>query len=1012
MTFRILFAALSVFSLTSFVFSASAQSGEVYGPGPSIERVRELFAEDMYEAAAAEIDLLRSEYPDMDGLLRSEIEVYALFCNIFLGRPNVDALVLEFEDKYHYAPELALARFFYARHYFDKQDYVKALTVFDSLENSLLPRDAALEYVFDKAYCCMRVGRTGDARAGFSEITAMEHNPYTVQSTYYLAYINYTDKDFGKALELFCTISNDDRYGPSSRYYMLESKLMLKDYAYVVENGASVAGAVSQDMRPKVARMVSEAYYALGEPEQAKKWFESYSSSGAGLTRKDNYYFGVISYSLEAYYAAADAFSKVAGEKDSLAQSAFYYMGNSYLRLKNKVAAMEAFKNASLMDFDDGTRRDALFQYAKLSFDLNSDITPFMAFLEAYPDAEESDEIHSYMATAYLIRKDYKEALAALGGIKYPTPEMTLNLQKAAFFRGMQLMGIHSYNDAAEMFALSVENGGYNGPLELLARFWMAEACYRSGRTDKAMEINASLILNPRFRTTREYSTALFNQGYCYFDNQDYVEARKYFSQFLDLHYSDMDMILEARLRLADTYFMMRDYASAAKIYEEVSIMNYRSSAIVYAAYYGALSYGLMSDYGKKIKALEGILDERGDTLLYSKAVYELGRTYVQTGEISKAEKCFNYMINEVGDPLYVPKAYIELAMIASNRGDYDKALSCLTLIVEKHPVGEDTENALAMIESIYQTRNEPEEYLAYLNRIGLSSIKDADEREEMIFNAAERIFLSRDYSRACISLTDFIDRYPDGDRALQACFYLAESLSALGRKEEAADAYLKVMSARDGAFAELATLHYADICYGLERYPEAAAAYESLLSVARLENNRHEALLGRMRAYYRDGKYISAIDAASALAATPAGARDNRIETDYISAKSMLALGRREEALPILERLSENCLLEEGAEAAYLLIQDAYDLGEFDRAETLVYSFSDSGTSHLYWLAKSFIVLGDSFAEREEWEQAMATFESIRDGYEPKDGSDDIFSQVDMRIDRLKEIMKDLQEK
>jgi hypothetical protein len=40
------------------------------------------------------------------------------------------------------------------------------------------------------------------------------------------------------------------------------------------------------------------------------------------------------------------------------------------------------------------------------------------------------------------------------------------------------------------------------------------------------------------------------------------------------------------------------------------------------------------------------------------------------------------------------------------------------------------------------------------------------------------------------------------------------------------------------------------------------------------------------------------------------------------------------------------------GAEAAYLIILDSYDKGEFEAVEEKVYAFSDAGTGQVYWLA------------------------------------------------------------
>ena len=128
--------------------------------------------------------------------------------------------------------------------------------------------------------------------------------------------------------------------------------------------------------------------------------------------------------------------------------------------------------------------------------------------------------------------------------------------------------------------------------------------------------------------------------------------------------------------------------------------------------------------------------------------------------------------------------------------------------------------------------------------------------------------------------------------------------------------------------------------------------------------------------------------------------------EAEYIKAKSYLASSRRDEALTILERLSADVSGAYGAEAAYILIQDAYDRGDFEEVEKKVYAFSDAGSGQTYWLAKCFIILGDSFVESGELKQAKATFESVRDGYEPSKEGDDVQDNVLMRLRKLDEMI------
>ena len=91
------------------------------------------------------------------------------------------------------------------------------------------------------------------------------------------------------------------------------------------------------------------------------------------------------------------------------------------------------------------------------------------------------------------------------------------------------------------------------------------------------------------------------------------------------------------------------------------------------------------------------------------------------------------------------------------------------------------------------------------------------------------------------------------------------------------------------------------------------------------------------------------------------------------------------------------------------MLIQDAYDQGRYEEVEKKVYSFADAAGDQSYWLAKAFIVLGDSFAERDNYEQAKATFESILNGYQPAAGTaDDVLDNVRMRLGKLQNLMNE----
>ena len=81
----------------------------------------------------------------------------------------------------------------------------------------------------------------------------------------------------------------------------------------------------------------------------------------------------------------------------------------------------------------------------------------------------------------------------------------------------------------------------------------------------------------------------------------------------------------------------------------------------------------------------------------------------------------------------------------------------------------------------------------------------------------------------------------------------------------------------------------------------------------------------------------------------------------------------------------------------------------EFQDVEDKVYAFSDSASGQTYWLAKSFVVLGDSFADRGEFKQAKATFESIKEGYAGSSEDDDVLEAVNMRLSKIETVMNEM---
>ncbi|MBR5073425.1 MAG: tetratricopeptide repeat protein, partial [Bacteroidales bacterium] len=409
----------------------------------------------------------------------------------------------------------------------------------------------------------------------------------------------------------------------------------------------------------------------------------------------------------------------------------------------------------------------------------------------------------------------------------------------------------------------------------------------------------------------------------------------------------------------------------------------------------------------KKVDALSRVRKASPSANFWPEAMYELGRAYVDLDRNDVAAECFESLRTNAKDGTYVTRALIELGMLARNNRQYDKALGYYKQVVSDLPKNEYTNDAMLAIESIYQSMGEPEAYLAYAESVGDGTAKTEAEKEQIYFNSAEQVFLSGNYQKALTSLQKYFDEYPSGARVTEARFYEAECYMNLGQKENAVDSYAKVMTAPDaGSFLEPAILNYSVLSYGLEHYSDAYNGYTMLREKARMDDNVFAAKVGMMRSAYRAKDYRDALAAVDGVKADSRCDEALGREADFVKAKSLMGTSQRAAAMDIFRRLAAKPSTDEGAEAAYTLIQSTYDEGNFDSVEKMVYDFAaDAGTQN-YWLAKAFIVLGDAFAEQDNFKQAKATFESIANGYESTGPEDDVLDAVAMRLEKLSQMM------
>lgn len=962
----------------------------------TLERALELYHGGLY---AQSMNILQSspeygEDPMVDG--------YAALCAIRLKVNGYETMVDNYLGKYQSSSLCEDLRLQKAYDYFDKVAYAEAYEMFCSVNRKHVPKVEMAEFVFKQGYSLYKIqGPQSEAVFLFKEVDGMPLNDYSASAQYCLGYIRYLQHNIDEAQSWFEKAAIDERYASICNYYIIICRYEQKDYDFILDKGVAMYEdhKIPMDRKQHLARLISEAYLVRGDKVRAMEFYNQ-SDDGGVKSRADYFFAGSLMYATQDYKGAIRNFDLMPAKTDSLGQIALYQTALSYLGLKNKVAATGAFKSACELEHDKSITEDAMFNYAKLSFDVNGDTKPFAAYLARYSDKVRGEKIYSYMALTSLHDKDYNAAIEYYDMIDNLDDVQKNNYVHANYLLGAQMLQKGSYRNAVQcMEAVAYYVPDYD-VLNQLARYNLGEAYYRNGRFADARKQFHDLYNESAMMGMPQHDLLAYNVAYSFYKMQDYSNAATWFANYSNA-FPSSDVAADALVREGDCLFLLEDYSKAAEVYRKAA-SSVDTQKEIYPAYQAALSYGLSKNMDTKLAILEEVKSADPAAPYYQEALFELGKTQQAKKKSADAVQTFNMLYERAGSDDFKAKAMLELGSICRQKKEYAQSLDYYKKVVADYAGTSYADDALLAIESVYKSRNQVGEYLKYLDAIGQGGGKSEADRQDMIFKNAEQIFYNGDYPKAVAALREFKETYPQSERNVLADNYIAESYLKMGDKVQASDAYALVMSCDSTELGRKASLSYARINFELGNYADAYKAYIRLDDAAD-STVLTEVRSGAMRSAYRIKEYDDAIVSADKIVSNQAVDPVLLREASMIKAKSLMATSRREEAFAVLGPLAGDPTSDEGAEAAYMCIQDAYDKGEFDRVSDAVQAMVAAKARNRYYIAKAFIVLGDAYADQGNMKQAEATFESVLKAYNVTD--DGIHADVQMRLDKIKEM-------
>ncbi|MGY5851354.1 tetratricopeptide repeat protein [Salegentibacter sp. F14] len=960
-------------SVSGFPQQSAAYTHEL----ADFNRALELYNNQQYLAAQNLFDEVKEETEDEK--IKGDCAYYIANAAVRLNQPGADRLMERFVTRYPTSTKTNTAYIDVADYYFGTGKYALARKWYDKVDEKSMSRKDRERYYFNNGYAYFRANQYEQAKTYLERVR--DSKEYGSQAKYYIGYMAYEGDDYQEANENFEQVKDNERYSENLSYFQADMNFKLGNFEEAIKLGKEQLPNSTRIEQSELNKIIGESYFNLQQYQEAIPYLKEYRGMRGRWNNTDYYQLGYAYYKQGDYQSAVSEFNKIINGKNAVAQNAYYHLAQSYLNLDKKQQALNAFKNASEMDFNAKIKEDASLNYAKLSYEIgNSYESPsqvLINFLENYPDSEAKPEVETLLIDSFITSKNYEEAMRLLENNRNFSDKQAY--QKVAYYYGLELYEEGDYHEAIKNFEKALSEPR-NPTITAQSTYWKAESEFNINRIDQAIIGYKEFSGMSAAQGTPEMENLDYNLGYAYFKKNEYARAAEYFKEYSSDNSNDNARRNDALLRLGDSYFVTSQYWPAMEAYNKA--IDNKVSNSDYAAFQKAISYGFVGRNQTKLEELNSFVNRYSRSSYRDDALYELGNTYVAMNNNSKALQAYDRLIREVSGSSFVPKAMLRKALIYYNSDQGEKALADLKRIVNDYPNTPEAMQAVSTARMVYVDLGRTDEYANWVRNVDFVEVTDAD-LDNTTYEAAENQYFNNNNERAISGFEKYLQNFPNGIHSINANFYLAQLYYRQGDKDKSEKHYEAVVNKPKNEFTEQALARLSEIKLEKGQYNEAVPLLERLEKETTSEENRIYAQSNLMKSFDElDNPTRAASYAEKVLGNSQA---DSRAKTDaqLIIARSAIKNGDESRAKTAYAEVQKNAKGELAAEALYYDAYFKHKSGNYEASNAAVQILAKDFSGYKRWGAKGLVLMGKNFYQLDDAYQATYILENVIQNFE-----------------------------
>lgn len=1006
--FMIKIKCLPLFISLFFICSVHAQQNPSFQIYRTYHTAMDLLEKEKYVAAAEQFRQIdeskfktsnQSQFETDLSLLKENAQYYLALCALELGNDDAESLFLKFIKEHPENPLTKMAYFEIGRSYSKRGLYKETLLWFDRVSAVDLNGMANTEYKFRKGYAYFMLNDYKKAQLLFSEIKN-KRSPFMDDATYYFAYIAYLNQDYHLALTNFEKLKNSKKYVNSYPYYITAVYFLDKRYDDVISYAVPIINSTHQQHETEMLRIIGASYFAKADYANAVKYYGRFEQQDLGKTQstQDSYQMGYAYNKVANYPKAAEELKKLVEQNDIYSQNGSYTLGDVYLEMKDKESARNAFFAASRLSFDAKLQQDALYEYAKLSYELDLNTPAIDAtrlYLKNYPQSR-SEEMKILLGEELLNSRNYREAVDILEPIPNKNLSAQTAYQKVTYYRGLEFYNERAFENAIGIFLRS-QKYLVDKHISALTTYWMAEAMYEVRKYSEAVATFDKFLAMPQAKSTNVYNYANYGIGYAEFGAEKYRQAADYFERFVDGGEKDRNTVNDAITRIGDSYFVLRSYDKAMEYYDKIIAQHTHGED--YALFQRGMIHGLQGQLDAKITTLTDVLNKFPNSDYADDADFEIAYTYFLKSDGATAKADLQAMIQKYPRSSYIPRALSTIGLIDYNNNNDDAAIESFKLVIKDYPSTEEAKQALKQIEKIYTDKGDAQTFIAYATTTPIGNYTAA-QQEEIMITAANNLYLREDWQGTVSAVDAYFNKFPTKPiYEKQARFIRAQSLVKLNKPDDAVTDYNVILNDWTSTYTEQSLISMAKLYLAQKKYNEAVVFLKKLETTSEYKADYTFAVNNLLLCYAQMKSPDDALKYVKLVRENDKSSQEDKFKTGLYAGLAYLAKGDTTAALNEFDYTITNTKTVAAAEAKYNVANVQYLKKQYKASQKTCFDIQKELSNYDYWVAKAFILLADNYVKLKDTFQAKATLQSIIDNYK---GDDDIVTTARQHLDQL----------